>query len=403
MEKSADNLPPKKCERPCLWKNGAKNWQPASLELKDWCKLLKESLGPRIGVRIGSQSSSVEDEAPQWERKTRTEDIEIKQLLSDEYYQDLDKRNEWAYFDYKYMAEIFPKEILDTFDWSFTGLTGRGGADTTLWIGSRGAHTPCHQDSYGYNVVAQLIGSKSWILVSPDEYERMSPTRIPYEESSVYSNINFKDVSKNSPEVLSRLAEVSIYKVTLTPGDVLYVPMHWWHSVTNTTSQDQHVQAKAAVSVNTWVPCPQHDLEARLHECLVRIHAAQCAKLCTREELDILLNPNEDNLVDCDIRELVDLSEHLAQELAQTNCQPTTKYPNMDEFIPLKPMPFSSLLHLESDNMTDITATKRRKIEDNNPKRSPEQSSVFSLFKSITSRLVIESACKELINKFKAK
>ena len=44
------------------------------------------------------------------------------------------------------MAEIFPKEILDSFDWSFTGLTGgRDGEDTTLWIGSRGAHTPCHQ------------------------------------------------------------------------------------------------------------------------------------------------------------------------------------------------------------------------------------------------------------------
>ena len=43
------------------------------------------------------------------------------------------------------MAELFPKEILDKFDWSFTGLTGRNGHDTTLWIGTKGAHTPCHQ------------------------------------------------------------------------------------------------------------------------------------------------------------------------------------------------------------------------------------------------------------------
>ena len=43
------------------------------------------------------------------------------------------------------MAELFPKELLDKFDWSFTGLTGRNGHDTTLWIGTKGAHTPCHQ------------------------------------------------------------------------------------------------------------------------------------------------------------------------------------------------------------------------------------------------------------------
>ena len=62
------------------------------------------------------------------------------------------------------------------------------------------------KDSYGYNVVAQLIGSKTWILISPDEYERMSPTRIPYEESSVYSNINFKVHYK--PELLIILTEI---------------------------------------------------------------------------------------------------------------------------------------------------------------------------------------------------
>ena len=43
------------------------------------------------------------------------------------------------------MAELFPKDLLDKFDWSFTGLTGRNGHDTTLWIGTKGAHTPCHQ------------------------------------------------------------------------------------------------------------------------------------------------------------------------------------------------------------------------------------------------------------------
>ena len=111
----------------------------------------------------------------------------------------------------------------------------------------------------------------------------------------------FQNLCNNSPEILSQLADVNVYKVTLNPGDVLYVPRHWWHSVHNTTSQDGPVQnttnnqdepvqnntnpdisLPVTVSVNTWVPCPQQDLEAKLHECLVRIHAAQHATVCTR-------------------------------------------------------------------------------------------------------------------------
>lgn len=30
--------------------------------------------------------------------------------------------------------------------------------ESTVWIGSTGAHTPCHQDLYGINLVAQVYG-----------------------------------------------------------------------------------------------------------------------------------------------------------------------------------------------------------------------------------------------------
>jgi len=35
------------------------------------------------------------------------------------------------------------------------------------------------------------------------------------------------------------------YVVTLKPGDVLFVPRHWWHYVEN---------VGAAVSINSWIP-----------------------------------------------------------------------------------------------------------------------------------------------------
>lgn len=65
----------------------------------------------------------------------------------------------WYYFDYKYMQEWFKgrPEIITSLNWRKFGIN-KDGSDSTLWIGSKGAHTNCHQDSYGYNVIAQIHG-----------------------------------------------------------------------------------------------------------------------------------------------------------------------------------------------------------------------------------------------------
>ena len=98
----------------------------------------------------------------------------------------------WAYCDYKYMFQLFKEQpsLLSALDWSPLGFEGRGGRESTIWIGSELAHTPCHYDTYGYNIVAQLYGRKRWYLVAPSETDKMYPTRLPYEESSVFSPVN---------------------------------------------------------------------------------------------------------------------------------------------------------------------------------------------------------------------
>lgn len=65
----------------------------------------------------------------------------------------------WYYFDYKYMQEWFNNkpEIVGSLNWRKFGID-KDGCDSTIWIGSKGAHTNCHQDSYGYNLVAQIHG-----------------------------------------------------------------------------------------------------------------------------------------------------------------------------------------------------------------------------------------------------
>lgn len=43
-------------------------------------------------------------------------------------------------------------------DWHRFGFKERNAKDSTLWLGSKFAYTPCHYDTYGYNLVAQIYG-----------------------------------------------------------------------------------------------------------------------------------------------------------------------------------------------------------------------------------------------------
>lgn len=68
--------------------------------------------------------------------------------------------------------------------------------DSTLWLGSAGAYTPTHQDTYGFNVHAQLDGDKLWVLFPPDDARQLRATRLPYEESSVFRCIRIACASR---------------------------------------------------------------------------------------------------------------------------------------------------------------------------------------------------------------
>ncbi len=48
--------------------------------------------------------------------------------------------------------------FLQDVKWCDFGFEGRNGRESTLWIGTEGANTPCHLDSYGFNLVLQVQG-----------------------------------------------------------------------------------------------------------------------------------------------------------------------------------------------------------------------------------------------------
>uniref|UniRef100_A0A1B6DI87 JmjC domain-containing protein n=1 Tax=Clastoptera arizonana TaxID=38151 RepID=A0A1B6DI87_9HEMI len=135
-------------------------------------------------------------------------------------------------------------------------------------------------DTYGCNIVAQVYGRKTWIMFPPKYTSILKPTRVPYEESSIYSEINFQCGTSELPNM------EDIYTTELEPGDVLIVPRHWWHYVENTT---------IAISINMWVPLP-HDDNSRLEEALVRYFITSIVKHIPSDDYCNILNPNEIDL-----------------------------------------------------------------------------------------------------------
>jgi HSPB1-associated protein 1 len=165
----------------------------------------------------------------------------------------------WGYLSYGHMRDVFcgREEAFSSLDWSVLGGGMDGdGAESTLWVGSDGARTHCHYDTYGFNVVAQLHGRKEWVLFNPADTASLYPTRVPYEESSVFSEVNV-----DAPDLARHplFALTSPIRVVLEPGQVLFVPRHWWH----------HVRClEPAVSINKWCVHPL-DGDARISEALV--------------------------------------------------------------------------------------------------------------------------------------
>jgi HSPB1-associated protein 1 len=135
-----------------------------------------------------------------------------------------------VYADYKYFEELFtdgsyPESIkwADLFNGDEDVFMTK---DSTLWLSTKKAHTPMHYDSYGCNVVVQLAGEKKWKLWSPSSPSSRlhddAGCRVPYEESTIYSR---KDPTHPTHQAAD-------FEFSLSAGDLLFVPKHFWHFVT---------------------------------------------------------------------------------------------------------------------------------------------------------------------------
>uniref|UniRef100_UPI00358F8F23 hypoxia-inducible factor 1-alpha inhibitor isoform X2 n=2 Tax=Myxine glutinosa TaxID=7769 RepID=UPI00358F8F23 len=110
-----------------------------------------------------------------------------------------------------------------------------------LLIGMEGNVTPCHYDEQ-QNFFAQVKGRKRCILFPPEQFDCLYPYPI-HHPCDRQSQVDFDDPDyDNFPE----FRKVSGYETVVGPGDVLYIPMYWWHHI------ESMMHGGITFSVNFW-------------------------------------------------------------------------------------------------------------------------------------------------------
>ncbi|XP_037670308.1 bifunctional peptidase and arginyl-hydroxylase JMJD5 isoform X6 [Choloepus didactylus] len=93
------------------------------------------------------------------------------------------------------------------------------------WFGPQGTVSPLHQDPQ-QNFLAQVIGRKYIRLYSPQESEALYP-----HDSHLLHNTSQVDVENPNLEQFPKFAEAPFLSCILSPGEILFIPVKYWHYV----------------------------------------------------------------------------------------------------------------------------------------------------------------------------
>jgi ribosomal protein L16 Arg81 hydroxylase len=97
-------------------------------------------------------------------------------------------------------------------------------ANGMMWIGPAGTFTSLHHDLTN-NFIAQVVGRKQIKLLPAGEVGRL------YNREHVFSDISDLDSPNIDAARHPRLAGARAYDLTIEPGEILFVPLAWWHQV----------------------------------------------------------------------------------------------------------------------------------------------------------------------------
>jgi lysine-specific demethylase 8 len=100
---------------------------------------------------------------------------------------------------------------------------GYTGSSVCLWIAAPGQKSSIHNDNY-YNLNAQIYGKKSYLLYSPDQHDLLYAEKI---NDTCWAS----RVDPQQPDLTNypRYGEAQAIQAVLDEGDILYIPIFWFH------------------------------------------------------------------------------------------------------------------------------------------------------------------------------
>jgi hypothetical protein len=93
-----------------------------------------------------------------------------------------------------------------------------------MWIGPAGTLTSLHHDLTN-NLIAQVVGRKRLLVLPAAEVGKL------YNHLHVFSEIADLEDPAVALSQFPRLADARFSEVTLLPGEMIFMPLAWWHQV----------------------------------------------------------------------------------------------------------------------------------------------------------------------------
>jgi ribosomal protein L16 Arg81 hydroxylase len=90
-----------------------------------------------------------------------------------------------------------------------------------FWFGPGGTETPLHHDTMNI-LFAQVVGRKRLLLIPPEQSEFV------YNRIGVYGDVDPETPDLERYPLYQRVTPIS---VEVAPGEMLFLPVGWWHHV----------------------------------------------------------------------------------------------------------------------------------------------------------------------------
>ncbi|CAJ1398063.1 unnamed protein product [Effrenium voratum] len=111
-------------------------------------------------------------------------------------------------------------------------LCGEGSLLRQVFFGPKGTVTPLHFDPYE-NIFCQVVGVKYLRLFPPSESENLYPREGDLSNNSRLepADLLAGESAEGAYGDFPKLQKAEFQEAVLQPGDLLYLPMGWWHYV----------------------------------------------------------------------------------------------------------------------------------------------------------------------------